>query len=74
MKVLVTGGSGFLGTNLINYLTKKNGLFPIKFAEKLRKLPTPIIGRINDSTLVLDLRCLEKETDLIRQLQFLKNE
>ena len=52
----------------------KNRLFPIKFAEKLRKLPTPIIGRINDSTLVLDLRCLEKETDLIRQLQFLKNE
>ena len=51
----------------------KNGLFPIKFAEKLRKLPTPIIGRINDSTLVLDLRCLEKETDLIRQLQSLKN-
>ena len=52
---------------------KKNGSFPIKFAEKLRKLPTPIIGRINDSTLVLDLRCLEKETDLIRQLQSLKN-
>ena len=51
---------------------KKNGLFPIKFAEKLRKLPTPIIGRINDSTLVLDLRCLEKETDLLRQLQSLK--
>ncbi len=24
MKVLVTGGSGFLGTNLINNLTKKN--------------------------------------------------
>ena len=51
---------------------KKNGLFPIKFAEKLRKLPTPIIGRINDGALVLDLRCLEKDTDLIKQLKSLK--
>jgi len=53
--------------------TKKNsGLFPIEFAQKLRKLPTPIIGRIKDGALVLDFRCLEKDTDLIKQLQSLK--
>ena len=51
---------------------KNNGLFPMKFAKKLRKLPTPVIGRINDGAFVLDLRCLEKDIDLIKPLQSLK--
>ena len=34
-------------------------------AATLRALPTPIIGRIRDGALVLDLRCLERESDLL---------
>ena len=44
----------------------------MKFAKKLRKLPTPVIGRINDGSFVLDLICLEKDIDLIKPLQSLK--
>ena len=33
-------------------------------AARLRKLPVPVIGRINKNTLILDLRCLEsKDSD-----------
>jgi L-seryl-tRNA(Ser) seleniumtransferase len=37
-------------------------------AARLRGLPVPVIGRINDGALVLDLRCLENEAAFIAQL------
>jgi L-seryl-tRNA(Ser) seleniumtransferase len=36
---------------------------------RLRQLPIPIIGRVTDNSLVLDLRCLEDEGDLLTELQ-----
>ena len=38
-KILVTGGSGFIGTNFINLLSKKN--FNILNIDKLSKVSTP---------------------------------
>ncbi len=37
-------------------------------AEALRKLPVPVVGRIADGALLLDLRCLEDEAEFISQL------
>ncbi len=37
-------------------------------AADLRALPQPVIGRISDGTLLLDLRCLEDETAFTAQL------
>jgi len=39
-----------------------------KLAARLRALPVPVIGRINDGALLLDLRCLEDEADFVTQL------
>ena len=41
-------------------------------AAALRRLPIPVIGRIEDQSLILDLRCLEDETDFIANLSILK--
>ena len=38
-KILITGGSGFIGSNLINYLIKKN--YKIYNIDKLSKVSTP---------------------------------
>ena len=38
-KILITGGSGFMGSNLINYLIKKN--FKIYNIDRLSKVSTP---------------------------------
>jgi dTDP-glucose 4,6-dehydratase len=38
-KILITGGSGFIGSNLINYLIKKN--YKIYNLDKLSKVSTP---------------------------------
>ena len=35
----------------------------------LRNLPIPVIGRINDGRLILDLRCLDKDSELLAQLK-----
>jgi L-seryl-tRNA(Ser) seleniumtransferase len=39
-----------------------------RLSAALRKLPTPVIGRIADDALVLDLRCLEDEAGFLAQL------
>jgi L-seryl-tRNA(Ser) seleniumtransferase len=39
-----------------------------KLAAALRAMPVPVIGRIEDGALVLDLRCLEDEAGFVAQL------
>jgi L-seryl-tRNA(Ser) seleniumtransferase len=41
-------------------------------AGRLRRLPVPIIGRIADNRLLLDLRCLEDASGFLAQLDHLK--
>ncbi|MGE5026925.1 MAG: L-seryl-tRNA(Sec) selenium transferase, partial [Betaproteobacteria bacterium] len=43
-----------------------------KLAAALRALPVPVIGRIEDGALVLDLRCLEDEAGFVAQLSCLE--
>jgi L-seryl-tRNA(Ser) seleniumtransferase len=40
-------------------------------ARRLRRLPVPIVGRIADDRLLLDLRCLEDETEFLAQVDHL---
>ncbi len=40
-------------------------------ADRLRGLPKPVIGRIADGALLLDLRCLEDEAGFVAQLEHL---
>jgi L-seryl-tRNA(Ser) seleniumtransferase len=41
-------------------------------ASAFRQLPIPVIGRIKEGALVLDLRCLDDEPAFLRQLQWLR--
>ena len=41
-------------------------------AEALRRLPMPVIGRINHGTLILDLRCLDNEAQFLEQMSGLR--
>ena len=43
-----------------------------ELAVSLRRLPVPVIGRINKGAYFLDLRCLDREDDFIAQLEYLK--
>jgi L-seryl-tRNA(Ser) seleniumtransferase len=55
--------------------TKRAGSFPDRLAAALRALPTPVIGRIEDGQVRLDLRCLDARDDeqaLVAQLKSLK--
>jgi L-seryl-tRNA(Ser) seleniumtransferase len=40
-------------------------------AARLRALPVPVIGRIHDGALLLDLRCLDDEPGFAAQLEHL---
>ncbi|WP_200176507.1 L-seryl-tRNA(Sec) selenium transferase, partial [Ectothiorhodospira shaposhnikovii] len=40
--------------------------------QRLRDLPVPVIGRLHDGALWLDLRCLEDEADFVSQLPRLR--
>ena len=42
-----------------------------RLATAFRSLPTPVIGRIHNGALLLDLRCLEDENAFTQQLQLL---
>lgn len=44
-----------------------------RLASMFRKLPVPVIGRIEDGTFVLDLRCLEDESTFVEQLKGLQD-
>jgi len=39
-----------------------------KLAARFRRLPIPVIGRLQDGAFILDLRCLEDETGFVNQL------
>ena len=43
-----------------------------RLAAVLRRLPVPVISRIEDGRVVLDLRCLEDEAEFVRQLTILR--
>lgn len=45
-------------------LTGDGGDAPDRLAARLRALPHPVIGHIRDGALILDLRCLEADSDL----------
>ncbi len=42
---------------------------PARIAQSLRSLPIPVIGRIHNDALWLDLRCLEEEAAFLNQLE-----
>ncbi len=50
---------------------KGEGRYLKRLEEKLRRLPVPVIGRIADGALRLDLRCLEDEAGFVAQLHHL---
>ncbi len=54
--------------------TNGSGAALERLAAALRRLPVPVIGRIADGTLVLDLRCLEDEAGFITNLGSLADE
>lgn len=61
-------GSGALPTDRIPSGALALGPAPEALAARLRALPVPVIGRIHDGKLVLDLRCLEADQALLQAL------
>jgi len=52
-------------------LGRSKGTALKKLTAQFRNLPVPIIGRIQNNALLLDLRCLEKVSAFKKQLQIL---
>lgn len=48
--------------------SKTGGAALRRLVTTFRSLPTPVIGRVHDGTLLLDLRCLEDEAGFLAQL------
>ena len=65
-------GSGALPTDTIPSaglsLTGTGGDAPDRLSARLRRLDTPVVGRIHAGALILDLRCLERDADLLDAL------
>ena len=60
------------GLKIIPKTKKKNSVAILnRISSALRGLPVPIIGRISDGTITLDLRCLENEPLFIKQFEYL---
>lgn len=51
---------------------RSSGRALAKLAASFRDLPVPVIGRIGDGALVLDLRCLDDEADFVANLAALR--
>ena len=49
--------------------TRGAGRWLAALATRLRALPVPVVGRIADAALLLDLRCLEDDADFLAQLR-----
>ena len=49
--------------------TRSTGRWLAALANRLRALPVPVIGRIADGALLLDLRCLEDDAAFLAQLR-----
>ena len=60
------------GLSIAPVCKNKRGRALDTLACALRRLPLPVIGRIAEDKLLLDLRCLEDETLLVAQLPLLK--
>jgi L-seryl-tRNA(Ser) seleniumtransferase len=60
------------GALALSYIPRKSAAALKAIAEQLRHLPVPIIGRIADKSLLLDLRCLENEAEFLAQIQLLR--
>ena len=65
-------GSGALPVDTIPSaglrLTGAGGDAPDRLAARLRALPLPVIGHVRDGALILDLRCLDRDADLLEAL------
>lgn len=65
-------GSGALPTDTIPSaglrLTGQGGDAPDRLAAMLRRLPRPVVGHIHDGAMILDLRCLDHDDDLLTAL------
>lgn len=65
-------GSGSLPTDTIPSaglrITGAGGDAPDRLAATLRALPRPVMGRIHDGALILDLRTLDRDADLLEAL------
>lgn len=48
---------------------KKGGKAIQRLHDRFRNLPIPVIGRIHDDSIWLDMRCLEDESEFIKQLK-----
>ena len=47
---------------------KRSGRLLAALSTALRRLPVPVVGRIEDKALILDLRCLDDEKGFIANL------
>ena len=65
-------GSGSLPTDTIPSaglrITGPGGDAPDRLSARLRALPCPVVGHIHGGALILDLRCLDRDEDLLGAL------